>query len=769
MKRFTSVLLIGAVTISLLAQEKMDPSKNKFRQMRTEFTTPNAYRTGSGAPGQLYWQQEANYNISIELDEEKQMISGEEQIEYINNSPDRLNYLWVQLDQNVRQKESLSKLAMPMSLGQRMHPYYMGMFLSDFDGGFKIEHVGDAQGEALPYTVNYTMMRIDLPDPLEPGAKVELEIKWWYNINDRDKDGGGRSGSEYFAADDNYIYTIAQFFPRMAVYSDLEGWQNHQFTGRSEFALPFGDYDVEITVPSDHVLGATGVLVNAEEVLSDAKLDRLEKASSSLDEPVFIVTEEEAKSAEKKKSKSKLTWKFHADDVRDFAFASSRKFIWDAMAVQFGERKVLATSLYPKEGNPLWEKYSTRVVAHTLQVYSRHTFDYPYPVAYSVHTKQIGMEYPMICFNGGRPLADGTYSERTKWGMIGVIIHEVGHNYFPMIVNSDERQWTWMDEGLNVFLQGIAEREWDHDHPSPGGKPADIVSYMRGDKSNISPIMMQGDLIKQFNSNAYAKPATGLNILRETIMGRELFDFAFKQYAQRWMFKHPTPEDLFRTMEDASAVDLDWFWRGWFYGTEHVDISLDKVTAMELKSGNPAEDKVLSKQEAEAESESIAVQRNRASMQSIVERDADMKDFYNDYDPYASDKDDVEAYSRYKRSMSESEKKWRSMKGFVYQLDFSNVGGMLMPLVIQFEYTDGTTEIKRIPAEVWSQDNLKTSKVFFLDKKLSGVTLDPNLETADCDISNNHWPPRIEENRFELYRSSGRRGGGGSNPMQDQQ
>ncbi len=765
MKRFFSVLLIGAVSVSMLAQEKMDPSKNQFRQMRTEFATSNAYRTGSGAPGQLYWQQQANYNISIELDDEKQQIRGEEIIEYINNSPDQLNYLWVQLDQNVRQQESLSKLIMPFRLNQRMHPYYMQMFMSEFDGGFKIEHVGEESGSSLPYTINYTMMRIDLPQALEPGARMNLEIRWWYNINDREKDGGGRSGCEYFPEDDNYIYTIAQFFPRMAVYSEVEGWQNHQFTGRSEFALPFGNYDVEITVPSDHVVGATGVLVNAEEVLSEKRLDRLHKARNSLDKPVFIVRENEAVSAEKEKLASKQTWKFHADNVRDFAFASSRKFIWDAMAVQFGDRKVLATSLYPKEGNPLWEKYSTRVVAHTLKVYSHHTFDYPYPVSYSVHTKNIGMEYPMICFNGGRPQADGTYSERTKWGMIGVIIHEVGHNFFPMIVNSDERQWTWMDEGLNTFLQGIAEREWDHDHPSPSGRPADIVSYMKGDKSNITPIMTQGDLIKQFDSNAYAKPATGLNILRETIMGRELFDFAFKQYARRWMFKHPTPEDLFRTMEDASAVDLDWFWRGWFYGTDHVDISLDKVTAMELASVNPAEVKALKKKDADAVAESIAVQRNRASMQSMVERDPSMKDFYNTYDPYAPDKSDAEIYKRYMKSMSENEKQWRAREGTFYQLDFSNVGGMVMPLVIQFEYMDGSSEIVRIPAEIWNKDNLKTYKVFLLEKELTGVTLDPFLETADCDMGNNHWPPRIEQNRFELYKSTGRRGGE-SNPMQ---
>jgi len=766
MKRFASILLIISMAISLHAQEKMNPSKNQFRQMRTEFTTPNAYRTASGAPGQLYWQQQANYQIAVELDDEKQQIRGGEKIEYINHSPDRLNYLWVQLDQNVRQKESLTRLTMPMRLGERMNPYYMAMFMSDFDGGFKIEYVGDGNGAELPYTINYTMMRIDLPEPLEPGGKVNLEIKWWYNINDRFKDGGGRSGMEYFPEDGNYLYTIAQFYPRMAVYSDFEGWQNHQFTGRSEFALAFGNFDVEITVPSDHVVGATGVLGNAGEVLSKTRLDRLEKARSSLDKPVIIVTEEEARSAEKKKLTSTLTWKFHAENVRDFAFASSRKFIWDAMAVQFGDRKVLANSLYPKEGNPLWEKYSTRVVAHTLKVYSSHTFDFPYPVAYSVHTKQIGMEYPMICFNGGRPEPDGTYPERTKWRMISVIIHEVGHNFFPMIVNSDERQWTWMDEGLNSFLQGIAEREWDHNFPDPMGKPANIVDYMKGDNSNIAPIMTQGDLVKQFSNNAYHKPATGLNILRETIMGRELFDFAFKQYAQRWMFKHPTPEDLFRTLEDASAVDLDWFWRGWFYGTDHVDISLDNVTGMKLASGNPAEEKALEKKDAEAVPEEIAVQRNRATMESMVERDPGMRDFYDTYDPYAPDKSDMEAYSRYKNSMSDQEKQWRAQKGTYYQLDFSNIGGMVMPLVIRFEYSDGSSEIKRIPAQIWNQDNLKTSKVFLLEKELVGVTLDPYQETADCDLSNNSWPTRITQSRFELFRNSGRGNSPGPNPMQ---
>ena len=757
-------LLVGFVVLT--AQEKNDPSRNQFRQMGTAFATPNAYRTASGAPGQFYWQQQANYQISIVLDDENQRISGVEKIEYINHSPDDLSYLWVQLDQNMRQKDNLTKLITPFALHERMSTYILGMFLNEFDGGFKIEHVGDGTGNPLPYTINYSMMRIDLPHPLKAGDHLDLEIKWWYNINDRAKDGGGRSGMEYFEENDNYIYTIAQFFPRMAVYNEVEGWQNHQFTGRSEFALPFGDYEVDITVPADHIVGATGILMNPDEVLSGERLRKYRKAHESLEVPLIIVTENEARKAEKKKSSDTKTWKYRAENVRDFGFASSRKFIWDAMGVQFGERTVLATSLYPKEGNPLWEQYSTRVVAHTLHVYSRHTFDYPYPVAYSVHTNHIGMEYPMICFNGGRPGKDGTYSERTKWNMIGVIIHEVGHNYFPMIVNSDERRWTWMDEGLNTFLQGIAEREWDHNHPSPAGRPRDIVDYMRGDQSRISPIMIQGDLTMQFMNNAYNKPATGLNILRETIMGRELFDFAFKQYAQRWMFKHPTPEDLFRTMEDASAIDLDWYWRGWFYTTDHVDISLDQITEYTMASGNPAELKE-SQRELDAKiPDEVAVQRNRMAMKSVVETDPSMRDYYDTYDRYAPDKSDNDKYNRYVKSLTSRETDWIASGGTYYQLDFSNLGGMVMPLIIQFEFASGKTELIRIPAEIWNRNNLKTSKVFKFDDQVMSVTLDPFLETADCDMGNNHWPPKNKENRFELFKRSG--GWSPSNPMRDQ-
>ena len=576
-------LALSLLALAAFALNAQNVNTSKFRQLGQELPTPNVYRTASGAPGHEYYQQRADYDMSITLDDETQRIYGEETITYTNNSPDELRYLWVQLDQNMRAQNSMTQQIQTGGIfnerggtPQTAFNQLKNSQFYDFDGGFKLAYVQTVSGANLPYTVNNTMMRVDLPTPLRQGQKFSFKIKWWFNINDR-MDIGGRSGYEYFEGEDNYLYTIAQFFPRMAVYNDVEGWQNKQFLGQGEFTLPFGDYKVNITVPSDHIVASTGELTNASRILSSKQRARLAKAEKSFDDPVIIVTQEEAEAAEKNKATSTKTWTFEAENVRDFAFATSRKFIWDAQAVDIGGKTTMAMSYYPKEGNPLWEQYSTRVVAHTLKVYSKFTIDYPYHKAISVHTKWIGMEYPMICFNGGRPEADGTYSEGTKYGMIGVIIHEVGHNFFTMIINSDERQWTWMDEGLNTFVQYLTEQEWDHDYPSRRGPADKIVPYMSGPKEQIVPIMTNSESILQFGNNAYGKPATALNILRETVMGRELFDYAFKEYSRRWAFKHPTPADLFRTMEDASGVDLDWFWRGWFYTTDHVDIALTDV------------------------------------------------------------------------------------------------------------------------------------------------------------------------------------------------
>lgn len=748
---------------SATAQENTNTSK--FKQLYEELPTPNVYRTASGAPGHEYYQQKADYIISVELDEENHIISGNETITYTNNSPDVLNYLWVQLDQNMRAKDSDSHLISTNSLDdkmsfgtlKRMHDQM------NFDGGFNLELVTDVNGKALSYTVNKTMMRIDLPKPLRKGQSYSFKIKYSYNINDRMKI-GGRSGYEYFEEEGNAIYTIAQFFPRMAVYNEVEGWQNKQFLGMGEFSLPFGDYKVNITVPADHIVAATGELKNATSVLNKTQIKRWEQAKKNYTEPVIIVNQDEAVENEKEKSTATKTWTFEATNVRDFGWASSRKFIWDAMAVDIAGKTVMAYSYYPKEGNPLWEQYSTRAVAHTLKTYSKYTIDYIYPQATSVHAKYIGMEYPMICFNFGRPEKDGTYSKRTKYGMIGVIIHEVGHNFFPMIINSDERQWTWMDEGLNTFLQYLTEQEFERDYPSRRGPAQNIVDYMKGEKSGIVPIMTNSESILQFGNNAYGKPATALNILRETIMGRELFDYAFKTYSERWAFKHPTPADFFRTMEDASAVDLDWFWRGWYYTNDHVDISLDKVNWFKVSTGNPEIENPIAKSKKEKDNMAIGSIRNKTLIpETQDESDPASIDFYTNYDPFLTTILDKEDYEKYIESLDADEKALLAEDKNYYELQFSNLGGLVMPVLLEFEFTDGAKEMIRIPAEIWKKNDKEVSKVFIFDKEVARVTLDPFIETADVDRNNNYWPARIEPTRFQLYKQKGRKT---ENPMQ---
>lgn len=765
MYKFLTSLIIS-LTLSLGINAQENTNQNKFRQLKQELATPNVYRTASGAPGHQYWQQKADYKIHIRLDDKERKIFGDEVITYHNQSPDILKYIWLQLDQNMRAKDSDSRKIRTFDMRERISFSRLQRLQYNFDGGFKIEYIKDSHGKDLNATINKTMMRIDLPKALKPGESFSFSVKWWYNINDRMKV-GGRSGYEYFEDDDNCIYTIAQFYPRMAVYNEVEGWQNKQFLGAGEFALPFGDYEVSLTVPADHVVGATGELQNISEILSEEQQQLLRKSRTS-DKPVIIVSQEEAEKAEQSKSRKEKTWKFKAKNVRDFAFASSRKFIWDAMGVQFGDRNVLAMSYYPKEGNPLWEQYSTRVVAHTLKTYSKHTFDYPYPVAISVHTIHMGMEYPMICFNGGRPEKDGTYSKRTKYNMIGVIIHEVGHNFFPMIVNSDERQWTWMDEGLNTFLQFLTEQEWEPNYPSGSGKPYTIVPYMKGDKKHISPIMSNSESIWQFMSNAYNKPTVALNILRETVMGRELFDFAFKEYAQRWKFKHPTPADFFRTMEDASAVDLDWFWRGWFYTTDHCDISLDKVRWYQPNTRNPEIELELKKKEDESKVSVTDVRNKKLADKTYLAQNPEAIDFYTTYNEYEVTEESKREYDRFLSTLNKKEKKLVGGDFNFYEIDFKNIGGLVMPLIIKFQFVDGSEETQRIPAEIWRKNSEKVTKVFMFNKEVKEIILDPLMETADTDLNNNYWPERTHPSRFQLYKSRYSSGNysGGSNPMQ---
>ncbi len=761
----TIAMLLLGVNPTSIAQE--NTNKNKFRQLGQELPTPNIYRTASGAPGHQYWQNQADYQMEVTLDDEKQTITGRETITYHNNSPDHLEYLWLQLDQNVRAKDADKYNTQIQSIKDAMTASDLNNLTPQFDGGFKIQSVANEGGAPLSYTIHKTMLRIDLPTPLAPNQSTVFSLAWWYNINDRMAI-GGRSGYEYFENDDNYLYTIAQFFPRMCVYNEVEGWQNKQFLGRGEFTLPFGNYEVSITVPADHLVAATGTLINPKDVLTDRQIDRLDQAKKERIKPVLIVAENEARENEKSRTDKNATWTFQAENVRDFAFASSRKFIWDAMGVPMSNGEVvMAMSMYPKEGNPLWEQYSTKAVAHTLKWYSHYTFDYPYPVAWSIHAKRIGMEYPMICFNFGRPEPDGTYTKRTKYRMIGVIIHEVGHNYFPMIINSDERQWTWMDEGLNSFVQSLAEAQWERNYPMRRGAAHKIVDYMRGDKNYLTPIMTNSESIFEFGNNAYAKPAAALSILRETIMGRELFDFAFKTYANRWKFKHPSPADFFRIMEDASSIDLDWFWRGWFYTTDHVDIAIDNVKTYRVDTQNPEVELAAAKREKEAEPDDILTIHNRNDIpQTQDEIDPELRDFYSVYDPFKTNEYKNNEYEKYYDNLTEEEKRWLRANKFYQEVRFKNIGGLVMPIIVQLEFVDGSKELHRIPAEIWRKNHDVVSRVFITSKELKRVVLDPHLETADTDTSNNQFPKEQSISRFKLFKQ--KKQAPKPNPMQQE-
>ena len=749
MKNITIFITLLLSPIFVLSQGKWE---GKFEQLGTTLPSPNNYRTASGAPGVDYWQQKVDYKIKIAINDENQILSGSENITYYNNSPDVLTYLWVQLDQNMRAQDSETPLVTPNKMRnvmsgsglQSITNEYTNSSGERYDGGFKIHRVINTSNKPLSFNIIKTMMRINLEKSLASGESFSFNIDWSYTINDRMKL-GGRGGYEYFPEDSNYSYTIAQFFPRMAVYDDKEGWQNKQFLGRGEFTLAFGNYELEITVPADFIVGATGTLQNPKEVLSNKEIARFELAKKTYDKPIIITTQKEAiiKEAKPERNKTK-TWKFNSTMVRDVAFAASRKYIWDAMAVDLGDFQPLAMSFYSKEGNPLWEKESTIAVANTLRTYSKHTINYPYPVAISVHAASIGMEYPMICFNFGRPNKDGVYSEAIKWGMIGVIIHEVGHNFFPMIINSDERQWTWMDEGLNTFVQSLTQKEYYSHGPLRRGTAKSMVNYMKGNKEGIRPIMTNSEQILQFGNNAYGKPAAALSILRETIMGHELFDYAFKEYARRWAFKHPDPADFFRTMEDASAIDLDWFWKGWFYTTDNVDISIENVRWFKMKTPNKNFDNKIDFDDKE-----ILIEKKRPAEDKIPYVLPNKPEYFE----FRQRQEGSFRNREFRNQINDERVKILNSEKNFYEVKFKNIGGLITPLIIEWTYEDGSTEIEKIPAEIWRANENEVTKVFVKNKIVNNIKLDPFLETADTDVSDNNFPRLILKSKFDKFKN----------------
>ena len=776
-----SLALISSISHASAVNQTKGDFVDKFRQLEEILPTPNRYRSASGEPGRDYWQQQVDYKITAVLDETKRHLSASQQISYTNNSPETLKYLWLQLEQNRLKADSMAEMSgdfagigrrgpgtksnngdapAGISFGElRRQQYY-----ADNEPGYEISDVRDSNNKPLSNIVVGAQMRIDLPSPLKPGQTTLIKMDYQFNILEEDAV-SARAGYEHFPDDErdggNDIFLLAQWFPRVSAYSDYEAWHNKEFLGRGEFTLEFGDYDVSLTVPDDHIVAATGVLQNPKKVLSKQQRERLITAKDA-ERPVYIVTAEEALEKEKTASTNSQTWRFKANNVRDFAWSSSRKFMWDAKGHQQGgddQPLVMAMSFFPKEGGDLWSKYSTESVIHTMEVYSRYSFDYPYPVAQSVNGPVGGMEYPMITFNGPRTTwhEDGsrTYTQAEKRFLIGVVIHEIGHIYFPMIVNSDERQWTWMDEGLNSFLDGVAGREWDPMMPW-GVEPRDITDYM---KSTVQvPIMTQSDSVLRLGPNAYTKPAAALNILREVIMGRELFDFAFKEYAQRWKYKRPTPSDFFRTMEEASGVDLDWFWHGWFYTTDHVDISLDKVSELRLDTKDPDIDFARQRKDEADKPSSLFVERNKAEGSVLwLDKNADVSDFYDQNDRFTVTNKERNKYQQMLVDLepwerTALERAVREDKHY-YVLEFSNLGGLVMPILLQLTYENGDIEDRYIPAEIWRRAPHQVKKLIVTDNKLSSVTVDAGWETADVNVHNNHYPRKIIPSRINAYKS----------------
>jgi Peptidase family M1 domain len=735
MKYIFTIVLFATSLTSIHAQDEKK-WKGKFEQLDYLLPTPNDVRSGSGAPGAKYWQQKADYVIDAEIDEPTNTLKGKETITYFNNSPDALKFLWLQLDQNVNKKGNEDFSYLFKKMGDSISSLQMQRLSRpiQFEAGYTIKSVTDKLGKTLPTAVNNTMMRVDLPVAIKTGESFTLNVEWSYPITDRSLFLLSREGYEHFPGDNNNIYLIAHWFPRMCVYDDIEGWQNKQFQRLGEFALEFGNYKVNITVPADHVVASTGSLQNTKDLLSAQEMERLEKAKTSFDKPLFIVTEEEAGSKEKTKSTAKKTWRFQADNVRDFAFASSRKFIWDAQAVKLPTNTVLCMSFYPKEGLPTWPLESTKAIKNAIEVYSKYTFDYPYPVAISVNTANLGMEFPMISFNGGRPV-NGKMSDAALDGMVTTIIHEVGHNYFPMIVSSDERQWMWMDEGMNTFLhtRTQAERYPQFHHTTP----KDIAPYMKGDKSVMRPVMTTSDneALTAFGNNFYEKPTVALTILRETIIGPELFDRAFKEYANRWMYKHPKPADFFRTMEDLTAVDLDWFWRGWFYGTDNVDVSVEEVQWFKMKSdiADPEKKTVKTK------TGDLASSQSGSGSSDFTNGPKEFK-VYNTPDAN---------YGQFSSRLDEGEVRKNLEGKNIYQVKFKNVGGLVTPLVIEWTYKDGSKELETLPAEVWRINENEITRLFVKEKEVVNIILDPNFELADVEMNNNSFPKKAAESKFD--------------------
>ncbi len=751
----TLALLLGLCSMSRAADAPgpyaVSPGPDPFAQIDSLLPAPSEARLPSGAPGPAYWQQKVSYKLDLTIDEDARMLRGKEHVAYQNNSPHTLTYLWLALESNQAAPFSDGALAKTWKDNGEVtvDDFRRVLMAREFDGSTKILALKDAAGNDLAHTLNKGMLKVDLPKPLPAGGTFEFDLAWEYLINNT-KLIPVRSGYEVLD-DGTCIFGMAYCYPRLCAYTDYGGWRLKQPIRYGEFTLEFGDFEASITVPADHIVGATGALLNPGEVLTAERQSRLKEADSAKT-PVVIVSKDEADAARKKPAKESRTWKFAATNVRDFAFATSRAFVWDAWGVKIDGRTVRCQSLYPREGMPLWDKYATQAVAHAVEVYSDVTgIPYPWPHATAVlgaHPSG-GMEYPMISFNSPRPEKDGSYTERTKWSVIRVIIHETGHNWFPMIVNSDERHWMWLDEGFNSFVQGFAERSWKEDPKITTAQPRFAVEYLLSPAHQ--PLMTLPDSLQNVSQNAYFKTSVGLTMLRETILGRPLFDAAFKEYCRRWAFKRAEPADFFRTMEDASGMDLDWFWRGWFFSTSTSDVEVVSVARRALHGGDPAKAGERNKAREAKQPSSITHERDLAAgVPRRIEKFPGLKDFYDDFDPHAPTDKQTDDFQKFLQRLTPEEKAALQFDQPVYEVKLKNHGQLPMPLILKLEFDDQSSDIRRYPAEIWRLANGELSVLVVAPRPIVAVTADPYNETADTNFTNNRFPRQIDQTDLRL-------------------
>lgn len=721
MIRFCQFLMLPlAIAVSAVAHAEATP----FSPLGSLVDPPSATRGADGRPTSTYWQQHIAYDIDATLDVERRVINAQAELRYTNNAPQALDAIWFEISPEATTKDAIAHRSATINVDSASVRDLRGLReQEERGGGLVVSSVADSEDRPLAFEARGTQLRVALPRPLASGQTVRIKLAWRVALVDLDRK-GGRTGYMLLSSGDP-IFHIAQWYPQPVAFTDYGGWRNVPFVDHGEFAPELGDYNVSLTLPAGQLVAATGVLTNEADVLTGVERTRLARLRQG--KVTEIVTAAEA--ATKRRSSETRTWRFAARNVRDFALAASLRYRWDATLA--GTSAVRAMTFYPSEASALWRPLALPAIGHALDVYGRMTFDYPYPVVQAAFGPNDGMEHTMLAFSRYPPDGpNGTYSRERKRDFLWVLTHEVGHNWFPLIVNSDERAWTWMDEGLTSYLETLATLEWSGDYTTRPNLPAMLGAEREA--TGRQPPMTPANAVVDLFPTQYHRPAAALQVLRELVLGRETFDRAFRAYARAWMFKRPTPGDFFRTINQESGADLDWFWRAWFFSTDHVDLSLERVAALRLVAV-PA-DAIPAPADATPPA-NLTVLRNAAEGRRLmVEQVPRLADAYDRIPErtLAGATPSAHAVVDVQRTLDAL-----GQGGVFYELDIRNRGGVVSPVPIRIDYRDGTSERYVVPVELWFGDTKRAQHILWRAKSIRSVTLDPDAATGDVDRGNN--------------------------------